>query len=180
MNMKKLIATLVAVAAIIAMTACQSQKENTSANKEVAETVVKPTVDNKAMALPPIVIYKTKADYSNLVPIQLNDDKTQVVSFPDPRDVYDRKRPTQLNDGFWLDNFGIGKNVVYTDYTFEEYAALQSPPGPDTLMQHIYELNPLTAYYVSNNDYSRTDGRSVEKLNEAIANNMAGFTAVEL
>lgn len=178
--MNKAIATLLAIAAMTAMTACQTQKESTSANTQTSEAVVKPTVDNMAMALPPVVIYKTKADYSNLVPIQLNDDKTKVVSFPDPRDVYDSKRPTQLNDGFLLDNFGIGKNVAYTDYTFEKYSSLQSPPGPDILMQHIYEANPLTAYYVSNKDYSRTDGRSVEKLNEAIANNLAGFTAVEL
>lgn len=178
--MNKVIATLLAIAAMTAMTACQTQKESTSANTQTSEAVVKPTVDNRAMALPPVVIYKTKADYSNLVPIQLNDDKTKVVSFPDPRDVYDSKRPTQLNDGFLLDNFGIGKNVAYLDYTYEEYAALNSVPGMETLMQHICDRDPLTAYYVSNKDYSRTDGRSVDKLNEAIANNLAGFTAVEL
>ena len=110
----------------------------------------------------------------------MNDAKTEIVSYPDPTDIKDNKRPTTLNDGFLLDNFGIGKNVAYLDYTYEQYAALEQVPDMETLMQHISERNPLTAYYVSNKDYLRTDGRSVEALNTAIANGMAGFTPVEL
>ncbi|MBN2683025.1 MAG: hypothetical protein JXR58_10995, partial [Bacteroidales bacterium] len=37
--------------------------------------------------LPPIIIYKTKKDYYNNVPVILSDDKTKIVSFPDIRDL---------------------------------------------------------------------------------------------
>lgn len=176
--MKKVIMTILAIGTLAAMTACQSNKEN--ASKTSTETPIERTVDNSAMAMPRIVVYKTKADYSNLVPINMNDAKTEIVSYPDPVDVKASKRPTALNEGYLLDNFGIGKNVVYLDYTYEQYAALEKVPELETLMQHITEFNPLTAYYVSNQDYSRTEGRKVENLNQAIANDMAGFTAVEL
>ena len=178
--MKKIIMTILAIGSMAAMTAWQSKKESVSTNAQANETPIERTVDNSVMALPRVVVYKTKADYSNLVPVNMNDAKTEIVSYPDPTDIKNNKRPTTLNDGFLLDNFGIGKNVAYLDYTYEQYAALEQVPDMETLMQHISERNPLTAYYVSNKDYSRTDGRSVEALNTAIANGMAGFTPVEL
>ena len=179
--MKKTIMTIVAIATLAAMTACQSSKEtNKSENTETTETVT--TVNAPiAMAMPRIVIYKTTADYSNLVPITMDDSKTQIVSFPDPSDVKANKRPTQLENGYMLDNFGIGKNVVYTDYTFEQYAALESVPEPETFMEHIADRNPLVEYYVSGAEYPRTgEARTIEALNNIIANGMNGFNKIEL
>ena len=80
-----------------------------------------------------------------------------------------------------LDNFGIGKNVVYTDYTFEQYAALEAVPDMETLLQHIVEKNPLVEYYVSGAEYPRTgEARTIEGLNNVIANGMNGFDKIEL
>ena len=176
--------TIIAVATIAAMTACQSSKE---ANKaEATETEVTETVETKqippiAMAMPRIVLYKTTADFSNNVPVAMDDSKTQIVSFPDPIDVKENKRPTLLDNGYMLDNFGIGKNVVYTDYTFEQYAALEAVPDMETLLQHIVEKNPLVEYYVSGAEYPRTgEARTIEGLNNVIANGMNGFDKIEL
>ncbi|MBP3349340.1 MAG: hypothetical protein J6L03_01735 [Bacteroidaceae bacterium] len=179
--MKKTTMTIIAIAAVAAMTACQSSKETNkaeNANVTVTETMnVQPT----AMAMPRVVIYKTTADFSNFVPFAMDDSKTQIVSFPDPADIKDNKRPTQLDNGYLLDNFGIGKNVVYTDYTYEQYAALESVPDLETLMQHIVERNPLVEYYVSGAEYPRTgEARTIEGLNKVIANAMNGFEKVEL
>ena len=179
--MKKTLMTIVAIATLATMTACQSSKEtNKSENTETTESVT--TVNAPiAMAMPRIVIYKTTADYSNLVPIAMDDSKTQIVSFPDPTDVKSNKRPTQLENGYMLDNFGIGKNVVYTDYTFEQYAALESVPELETFMEHIADRNPLVEYYVSGADYPRTgEARTIEALNNVIANGMNGFNKIEL
>lgn len=180
--MRKIIMTILTIGTIAATTACQSQKDNVSSSEQATGTPIERTVDNSpiVMAMPRVVVYKTKADYSNLVPINMNDAKTEIVSYPDPVDVKAGKRPTTLNDGYLLDNFGISKNVAYLDYTYEQYAALTQVPDMATLLQHIIERNPLTAYYVSNEDYSRTDGRNVENLNNTIANGMTGFTAIEL
>lgn len=179
--MKKFFMTIAAVAGITAITACQSNKENSSATTTPQETPIERTIDNSAMAMPRIIVYKTKADYSNLVPINMDDSKSTVVSYPDPRDIKDNKRPTALDNGYLLDNFGIGKNVVYTDYTYEAYTALESAPDVDTLMQHIMDKSPLTEYYVSNENYPRgSEGRTAETLNQAIANGMEGFNKIEL
>ncbi len=161
----------------ITLGACRSNKEAVT----TTQTTVERTVDNSTMAMPRIVIYKTVADYSNLVPINMDESKTQIVSYPDPRDVKAGKHPTQLNNGYLLDNFGIGRNVVYTDYTYEEYAALPQVPEIETLMQHIIDRNPIVEYYVSNDDYRHTENyRTAEALNKVIANNFAGFTKVDL
>ena len=96
-------------------------------------------------------------------------------------DVKENKRPTLLDNGYMLDNFGIGKNVVYTDYTFEQYAALEAVPDMETLLQHIVEKNPLVEYYVSGAEYPRTgEARTIEGLNNVIANGMNGFDKIEL
>lgn len=179
--MKKTTMTIIAIAAVAAMTACQSSKEtNKAENTEVTVTETM-NVQPTAMAMPRVVIYKTTADFSNFVPFAMDDSKTQIVSFPDPADIKDNKRPTQLDNGYLLDNFGIGKNVVYTDYTYEQYAALESVPDLETLMQHIVERNPLVEYYVSGAEYPRTgEARTIEGLNKVIANAMNGFEKVEL
>ncbi|MBR2379118.1 MAG: hypothetical protein IKA91_06755 [Bacteroidaceae bacterium] len=179
--MKKTTMTIIAIAAVAAMTACQSSKETNKAENTEATVTETMTEQPVAMAMPRVVIYKTTADFSNFVPFAMDDSKTQIVSFPDPADIKDNKRPTQLDNGYLLDNFGIGKNVVYTDYTYEQYAALESVPDLETLMQHIVERNPLVEYYVSGAEYPRTgEARTIEGLNKVIANAMNGFEKVEL
>ena len=92
--MKKTIATIFAIAALLTIAACQSSKEtNKTENIETTQTTVENPI---AMAMPRIIIYKTTADFSNLVPIAMDDSKTQIVSYPDPADVKANKRPTLL------------------------------------------------------------------------------------
>src|ERR1017187_6426884 len=65
---------------------------------------------------PHVVVYKTKANYNNLVPVELTDDKTKIVSYPDPKDVKTENGyslPSSLNNGYLLDNRGIGKNAAF-------------------------------------------------------------------
>src|ERR1039458_8963912 len=80
---------------------------------------------------PHVVVYKTKANYNNLVPVELTDDKTKIVSYPDPKDVKTENGyslPSSLNNGYLLDNRGIGKNAAFLKITYEEYAKLQTLP----------------------------------------------------
>ena len=96
---------------------------------------------------PATVVYKTKADYSNNVPIALSEDKMSVVSFPDPKDLEHNGKyatPTKLKNGYLLDNRGIGKNVAFLKMTYAEYAALTAPPSPKELMTMIADKDPLT------------------------------------
>lgn len=103
-----------------------------------------------AMANEPFIIYKTKANYNHLVPVLLNEPKTRIVAYPAPSDLKvdgDLRLPTQLSNGYLLDNKGIGKNVAFTSYTYKEYAARNEAPGIEELMNHIVDNDPLLELY---------------------------------
>lgn len=95
---------------------------------------------------PPTLVYKTKADYRNLVPVLLSEDKTKIISYPHPSDIKSGDgfpAPTQLNKDYLLDNRGIGSNVAFLKITYEEYAMLPSVPSPDELYNSILDKDPL-------------------------------------
>jgi len=96
--------------------------------------------------LAPTLIYKTTKDYSGNVPVIMNDEKTNIVSYPDPSDIYYGgvlAKPTSLVDGYQLDNRGIGPNVAFLDYTYEAYAALKNAPDKNGLFVHLIDKQPL-------------------------------------
>ena len=102
------------------------------------------------MANEPFLIYKTKANYNELVPVILNDDKTVIVSYPAPQDLSsgdELRLPTELANGYLLDNKGIGLNVAFTSFTYEEYVALEEAPSIENLMNSIIDKDPLIELY---------------------------------
>ena len=99
---------------------------------------------------PLCIIYKTRSDYSQNVPVALNEKKSALTSYPDVKDLYFKGKlayPTQLANGFLLDNRGIGTNVAFLDYTYEEYQKLQHTPSADQLMKKILDNDPITEMY---------------------------------
>jgi hypothetical protein len=99
---------------------------------------------------PHAVVYKTKADYSKYVPVNLSDDKSRITSYPAPQDVYTDGKlalPTPLAHGYWLDNRGIGPNSCFIKITYEEYAKLPQSPSPDELYKLIIDKDPFTEMY---------------------------------
>lgn len=99
----------------------------------------------------PAIIYKTKADYSKYVPVILNAEKTEVISYPAPTDVYRNGKlayPTQLVNGYYLDNRGIGINSAFLNITYDEYVKLKEAPLlADMIGKLMLEKNPFTEIY---------------------------------
>ncbi|MDH6356851.1 hypothetical protein [Parabacteroides sp. PF5-9] len=146
--------------------ACSSSKQNQAKGEPVDEFRGNHV---SIRDLPPVLIYKTKQDYSRNVPVIMNPDKSLIVSYPAPTDLCPGgqcKYPTPLADGFWLDNRGIGKNVAFLSYTYEEYAAMSVPPSVEVMMNQIIDRNPLTALYHCG--LKNTFTHTVEELNELI------------
>jgi hypothetical protein len=118
---------------------------------------------------PATIIYKTKADYSKNVPVTLLEDKSRIVSYPAPQDLYFRGQlayPIALAKGFLLDNRGISVNSAFISLTYEEYAKLPSAPNPDDLYKMIIDKDPFTEMY---NLGSRGHYRdATEEINELI------------
>lgn len=97
----------------------------------------------------PLMVYQTKKDYSQYVPVQYSE-KAGIVSFPGPMDLQGAKGlhfPVKLKEGYWLDNIGIGPNVAYLDIKIEDYIQLTEAPGLDFLTQHIQDKAPLISMY---------------------------------
>ena len=105
---------------------------------------------NNTVASPPCLIYKTRADYTKNVPVILSEDKSAIISYPDVKDVYFKGAlayPTRLNDGFLLDNRGIGLNVAFLKITYEEYSVMDKTLSASELMTLILDKDPLTELY---------------------------------
>jgi hypothetical protein len=122
-----------------------------------------------ARALPHVLVYKTKANYRNQVPVLLSDDKSKIVSYPGPGDLKTGGAlalPVLLHKGYLLDKRGIGPNSAFTKYTYEEYSHLTNFPSIPELYNTIADKNPLAELYdcgVRNNDKN-----SVDQLNKII------------
>lgn len=120
---------------------------------------------------PPALVYKTKINYNNQVPVILSEDKSKIVAYPDPSDIRmgnDFPYPTVLNNGYLLDNRGIGKNVAFLKITYKEYSKLSEAPSVKELYSMILDKDPLTELCNCGNRNAFTD--IMEQLNELINN----------
>jgi len=138
--------------------------KNTSKTQEVKNEQV------ATMAGPPVIIYKTKMDFSKNVPVILSEDKSRISSYPGRTDIkYGNSfaYPTILREGFLLDNRGINEHVAFLDYTYEEYGKLEKNPGADELLGHIIEYDPLVEMYSCGVRYEYKN--LVDELNDIIA-----------
>jgi hypothetical protein len=128
-----------------------------------------------AHALAPVIIYKTKADYTQLVPITLNETGDKVVSFPAPSDLYSNgilAIPVQLDKGYLLDIRGVHPHTAFTSYTYEAYSQLETAPLVQDLMEKIADPDPFVELYDCGN---RSQFESMEKdLNKLIRKKFKG------
>ena len=141
--------TIIALMVVAAMGCKPNQKTSSNASAQPAKTETK----NQASVIAPSVpgphamVYKTKADYNNLIPVELSDDKTKIVSYPGRQDIVSSdgyQTPTPLHQGYLLDNRGIGKNVAFIKMTYPEYSKLVAEPSVGELYNMIIEKDPLT------------------------------------
>ncbi len=124
-------------------------------------------VTNETMIPVSMVIYKTKKDYSEYLPITLNNKKDRIVSYPSPRDIYYNGKlalPNKLKKGYYLDNRGISLNSVFTSYTYEEYSKLDKAPDLEDLMKRIIDFDPFLEIYSCGNRIDTNMNTLINKL----------------
>lgn len=113
------------------------------------------TPDIRFDAGPPTLVYKTKANYDSLVPVLLSEDGSEIVAYPHPSDIRmpagekpglksGHPYPIPLENGYLLDQRGIGPNVAFLDITYADYGALKETPTLKELMALILDKDPLT------------------------------------
>jgi hypothetical protein len=141
---------------LVVLVACNSQKKGS----------FKPDFINA----PPTIIYKTKANYNNLLPIILSDDKSEVISYPHPSDITVGNAlalPTALKNGYLLDNRGIGRNVAFIKLTYKEYSKLENAPSLKELFESIVEKDPIVEMWNCGN--AKAFSNKEKQINEIIS-----------
>ena len=155
---------------------CTNTRTTTSnSSHSIKDTTVTAKSDLKQKDIdysgPATIVYKTKGDYFDKVPVTLSDDKTKIIAYPAPTDIFYKGKfalPTKLSNGYLLDNRGISKNVAFLNISYEEYSKRKEVPLLNEMMEMILDKNPLTEMYNCGNRYTYKD--EVTELNEIIAN----------
>lgn len=104
------------------------------------------------------VVFKSKKDYSNLVPIQLSQDKQTILSYPAKEDLVrtGNKNALPLEGGFLLDLIGVNQNTVFTNYSIEQFQRV-SAPSIEELKKNIIELDPFVEMYSCDRNYDKNE-----------------------
>lgn len=168
----------IGVLALLALLAgCRSAKKETTVISDIPKIEMNSMVStpaksggNPVSTSPVVYVYKTKADYSHLVPVIMDEARTCILSYPAPGDlkIGDGLRlPTPLKEGYLLDNRGIGPNVAFLTYTYEEYSKLPAAPSMEDLLANIADKYPLLEIHTCGR---RADYKDiVSELNEKIS-----------
>jgi|JI102314A1RNA_FD_contig_81_326421_length_942_multi_1_in_0_out_0_2 hypothetical protein len=99
---------------------------------------------------PPLIIYKTKKNYFHNVPFNLTDDKKSIGNYPHPVDVFYKSKlayPTELANGYFIDNRGISIYSAFSSYDYETYSKLKVAPSELDIMQKIIDFDPFVEMY---------------------------------
>ena len=166
---KYLLSSIFIFIIIILTYSCSSIKNKKQ--KEDLTTNAQDSIQLDFKSGPPTIIYKTKNDYTEFVPVTLSEDKTTIVSFPHPKDLFHNGElsfPTELSEGYLLDNRGIDTNVAFLNMSYKDYSLMGSPPDPDSLITKILDDEPLLEFFNCGNKYIFKD--VVKELNQLIEN----------
>jgi hypothetical protein len=127
--------------------ACSNATTPTSSSQDIKS-------GQNSVASPPCIVYKTKADYSKNIPVILSDDQSRIISYPDVKDIYFKESlayPSALDNGFLLDNRGIGPNVAFLSITYEQYSKMDKTPSSTELFELIIDKDPLVEMFQCGN-----------------------------
>ena len=170
--MKTILSFLVLASCSILVSSCCSPKKTT--REPAAQAAV--TIPG-----PKLFIYKTKGDYSKLVPVTLSADKKTVVSYPDIKDIFfngNLAYPTPLHKGYLLDNRGIDRNSAFLKLSYEEYSKLPRTPDSEELFKLILDPDPFTTLLRYDKQISRENAE--KELNDRIdKGNFSDFTKLK-
>jgi hypothetical protein len=156
------ISLIILISFVLVISSCKVKKDVEDSSEVQVQQNVTNTVShnngsndvvdgNMQMVGPPVIVYKTKSDYLNNVPVILSDDKSKIMSYPGIHDVKTNEGvyqvPLKLENGYLLDQRGINEHVAFTKYTYEVYANLDNTPTAEELFEAIIDADPLTELY---------------------------------
>lgn len=121
----------------MALAGCGSKKEVLDPASEAS---------SGAADIPHVLVYRTKGDYRELVPVTLSADRSKIVAYPHPKDLQGADGlsvPQDLGKGYLLDKRGIGLNTAFLKMSYADYAALDQAPALADMTAMIADNDPL-------------------------------------
>jgi hypothetical protein len=91
----------------------------------------------------PVVVYKTRNDYSNNISVQLAGDKKTITAYPGTFDAPSQK-PVALANGYYLQKM-VGN--AFTSVTFDQYLDTNNHYTVADLASHVIDTDPFTEVY---------------------------------
>lgn len=118
-----------------------------------------------------LVVYKTKADYSDKVTVQLSPEKDRVTAFPAPWNR-DERWPIRLANGYLLHGVFGGFRTGITALTWDEYSKNPTASiSSDSLYKLLIDKDPFLEFYYFDDHkgvFCNDDGIDTALLNEVI------------
>lgn len=134
-------------------------KNTTAVNSDSTTTKVDAS-ETMLGVLAPLIVYKTKHDYSDKISVSVNSDK-KIVSHPGPTDAVYQK-PVELEKGYLLKRMD---GNVFLSVSIDDF--IKSKDWDKYIdNKYIIDYNPFTEVYNCNKVAA-----SVEQLNKMILNN---------
>lgn len=97
-----------------------------------------------------VIIYKTRFNYYNFVPVTMNKEKTEIMSYPAKEDLLLDSMftlPIPLESGFMLDKRGINAQSAFLNMPYLEYYQMKEIPRVDSLFNMIKDADPFEEIY---------------------------------
>jgi len=96
-------------------------------------------------------VYKTTQNYNDNLFVCMNENQTMITHYPGIGSgvmIGDELRtPTELHDGYLLDNKGIWLDCVFVDVTYQEYSEFEEQPSVDWFYERIIDYDPFLEFY---------------------------------
>jgi hypothetical protein len=91
----------------------------------------------------PVVVYKTRGDYAELITVNLSRNEKRITACPG-QSIVNQQRPIPLADGYLLKRM-VGN--VYLSITIDEYAETSHPYTEAEMLSAILDTDPFSEYY---------------------------------
>ncbi len=109
---------------------------------------------------PSVIVYKTKKNYIQNVPIILSKNKETILSYPSPKDLISQESylyPIKLKKGYLLDKKGINTQTAFLNMNYLSYSRLLKSPNVNELYKLILDKDPMLEIYDCGNRYNYND-----------------------
>jgi outer membrane lipoprotein-sorting protein len=97
-------------------------------------------------------VYKTTQNYNDNIFVCMDDNQTMVTQYPGIGSGVmtgdELRTPTELHEGYLLDNKGIWLDCVFVNVTYQEYSEFEDQPGVDWFYERIIDYSPFEEFYV--------------------------------